>query len=93
MNIKEEIEKLFAEIDETDQTIMGLFIGLNVDLAMLGLDKAELPETFADEQKKAWPEDEVLQDMKRQILKLGSQCDIMREAIAELKELVSQFTP
>ena len=31
--------------------------------------------------------------MKRQILKLGSQCDIMREAIAELKELVSQFTP
>ena len=38
MKIKEEIEKLFAEIDETDQTIMGLFIGLNVDLAMLGLD-------------------------------------------------------
>lgn len=72
---------------------MGLFIGLNVDLAMLGLDKAELPETFAEEQKKAWPADEVLQDMKRQILKLGSQCDIMREAIAELKELVSQFTP
>lgn len=93
MKIKEEIEKLFAEIDETDQTIMGLFIGLNVDLAMLGLDKAELPETFAEEQKKAWPTDEVLQDMKRQILKLGSQCDIMREAIAELKELVSQFTP
>lgn len=93
MNIKEEIEKLFAEIDETDQTIMGLFIGLNVDLAMLGLDKAELPETFAEEQKKAWPAYEVLQDMKRQILKLGSQCDIMREAIAELKELVSQFTP
>ena len=72
---------------------MGLFIGLNVDLAMLGLDKAELSETFAEEQKKAWPADEVLQDMKRQILKLGSQCDIMREAIAELKELVSQFTP
>lgn len=93
MKIKEEIEKLFAEIDETDQTIMGLFIGLNVDLAMLGLDKAELPETFAEEQKKAWPADEVLQHMKRQILKLGSQCDIMREAIAELKELVSQFTP
>ncbi len=93
MKIKEEIEKLFAEIDETDQTIMGLFIGLNVDLAMLGLDNAELPETFAEEQKKAWPADEVLQDMKRQILKLGSQCDIMREAIAELKELVSQFTP
>ena len=93
MKIKEEIEKLFAEIDETDQTIMGLFIGLNVDLAMLGLDKAELPETFAEAQKKAWPADEVLQDMKRQILKLGSQCDIMREAIAELKELVSQFTP
>ena len=93
MKIKEEIEKLFAEIDETDQTIMGLFIGLNVDLAMLGLDKAELPETFAEEQKKAWLADEVLQDMKRQILKLGSQCDIMREAIAELKELVSQFTP
>ena len=93
MKIKEEIEKLFAEIDEIDQTIMGLFIGLNVDLAMLGLDKAELPETFAEEQKKAWPADEVLQDMKRQILKLGSQCDIMREAIAELKELVSQFTP
>lgn len=93
MKIKEEIEKLFAEIDETDQTIMGLFIGLNVDLAMLGLDKAELPETFSEEQKKAWPADEVLQDMKRQILKLGSQCDIMREAIAELKELVSQFTP
>lgn len=93
MKIKEEIEKLFAEIDETDQTIMGLFIGLNVDFAMLGFDKAELPETFAEEQKKAWPADEVLQDMKRQILKLGSQCDIMREAIAELKELVSQFTP
>lgn len=53
MKIKEEIEKLFAEIDETDQTIMGLFIGLNVDLAMLGLDKAELPETFSEEQKKA----------------------------------------
>ena len=89
MKIKEEIEKLIAEIDETDQTIMGLFIGLNVDLVMLGSNEAELPEISAEEQKKTRVADEVLQDIKRQILKLGTQCDIRRAAMSELKKLIS----
>lgn len=52
MKIKEEIEKLFAEIDETDQTIMGLLSDLTSILLCLDWTKRNFRRLLPRNRKK-----------------------------------------
>lgn len=89
MGNKERIKKLFEKIDETDQIMMGLFIGLNIEFMMLELDeKGNMKADSGEKTGGSQLAEDALLDLKKHIFELGRQSDIQRAAINELKTLV-----